>query len=831
LNAHTDSAISSRDQADTTRAALAAETEPASEPERNFRGIRVAFLILLIAAIVLPIVYLGVAAVINFNDRRQEARATTSRIARIAEEHAIKVFDLNQALDDRIVDLLGNMPESTLLREGRGFQARIAKLGGGYPQVSSIAVLNAEGRMLLNSAGYPAARGDFRDRLNYPAIEKAATLWVSTTVKGAMTGRSIFSTSTARRDADGKLIGVVAVSLKTAYFSDFYKELIGNDQSMTLGLVREDGTLLVRYPAGFDGNNPSGATSAQSASGVGHSAIPFHALSALIRGLTDLDSHPGGGNTVSDSMNSGDGTLSVDGEKSVIAYRRVAGYPVYVFASCPMSALVSAWLAHIALLAAGVFVPCLVLWAVILVALARLRTEEKAWLSWRAEAVTRRSVEAAFRQARRTEALGNLVGSVAHDFNNLLMTMSSNAQVLRRRGIAPPMPANEGSSHDSSPELAAIERAIRNGKQLTRQLLGVARKQPQRIETVVLQSWLPRASSLLSGALQSESRLVLQAAPDIWPVDVDAGELELALLNVTANARDAMLEPETGLPRRGSTLTIAVENMRFSTSHAYGHAGDYVRISISDTGAGMSEAVLRRAFEPLYTTKPQGKGTGLGLPQVASFCEQAGGTATIESEVGRGTVVRFYLPRSQARVPGEDDADATALAAVEVPLAGTVRSSTEPDPGRAPPPPDAVAVHGLSARRDYGIAILLVEDNPEVAAGTEALLDVMGHRIQWVDNADTALTLLLAVRDSAADGFDMVLSDIHMPGTMNGIDLAIRLRDVLPRMPVVLVTGYASEIERAKQAEIPVLAKPFDVEVLESLIHEAAHPLVARMHT
>lgn len=842
MNAPSESAISSRDQADTTRDVLAAETEPVIEPDRNFRGIRMAFLTLLIAAMVLPLMYVGVAAVIDLNQRREEARATTSRVARIAEEHAIKVFDLNESLDERILDLLGDTSDASITRQGRALQQRLAKLGGGYPQVAAIGVLNGTGRMLVNSAGYPPATGDFRDRLDYSAIDQAATLWVSPTMVGAMTGKPIFSTSSARRDANGKLTGVVAVSLKAEYFSDFYKDLVGTDQSMTVGLARIDGVVLVRYPSGL----PAGAP--RDGSGVGHLNRPFHALSALLRGLgADENGHSSYDDN--DSTTSGEVTLSADGDQSVISYRRVAGYPVYVFSSYPTSALISAWLSHVGLLAAGVFVPCLVLWTVILIALLRLRTEERAWLSWRSESVTRRSVEAAFRQARRTEALGNLVGSVAHDFNNLLMTMSSNAQVLRRRGVPPPSAPDDTRAGESSPELAAIERAIRNGKQLTRQLLGVARKQPQRIETLVLQTWLAHATPLLNGALHAEVRLVLQIAPDVWPIDVDAGELELALLNVTANARDAMAYPAGGTPRPGSTMTIEVENMRFSTSQSYGHAGDYVRISVADTGVGMPADVLRRAFEPLYTTKPQGMGTGLGLPQVASFCEQAGGTATIESEIGRGTIVRFYLPRSQARAPSAAPHQTQAVfdvaaesgapaadtpAPMRAPVAPTVHESVDRTPStaasgvasrRAMAAPASSAVSstsGATTGEERGIAILLVEDNPEVAAGTEALLDVMGHRVQWVDNADTALTLLMAVRDSAADGFDMVLSDIHMPGTMNGIDLALTLRDVLPVLPIVLVTGYASEIERAKQAEIPVLAKPFDVEVLESLIQDVA---------
>ena len=817
------------DPQDPHKAGERQDRQDAQEPDRNFRGVRLAFIVLLIAAILLPVVYVSVAAIVDLGNRKREASYATSRVARIAEEHAIKVFDLNQGLDERVVDLLGNASDNDIRQHQQALHDRLVTMSRGYPQVASVSVLDGQGSLLVNTIAYPAPNVPMRERIGLPALRRSSAMEVSPLMLGLLSKRPVFNTSIAKRNADGELTGVVSVALKADYFYDFYKELVGNERSMTVGLVRENGALLAHYPP----DDGQGTQTGLAGSGL----PPFRAISALMNRLVSDSKDGTGSATFRSGGDEGD-------DESIIAYRRVASYPVYVFASYPNSAIITAWLQHIGLLAAGVFIPCLVLWGVIVLSLRRLSADEKTWHAWQAEAGTRRTVEAAFRQARRTQALGDLVGTIAHDFNNLLMTMSANAQVLRRRG-----PENVVL------EVAAIERAIKSGKVLTRQLLGAARKQPQRIESLRLQDWLAATQPLFGVAAGPHIAISIDVDPETWKLDVDAAELELALMNVVANARDAM-------PRGGQVL-ISTENMTLRERHAaFSHAGDYVRLSVSDTGSGMSKAVLQRAFEPLFSTKTQSMGTGLGLPQVSGFCEQAGGTATIESELGRGTIVRFYLPRGVLSMPkaavdvapgvaaATDTAAATGTAAAAdvAPRAGVREVTGQSDAdfsihanvdgeANASAVVDAALVDvpkltgtKTSLQSDSRISILLVEDNPEVAAGTEALLSIMGHRAQWVETADAAFDLLLAVEASAAAGFDMVLSDIHMPGKMTGIDLALRLRSTLPHLPVVLVTGYASEIDRAKQARIPVLAKPFDVEVLEGLIAQASSPEVRATH-
>ncbi|MGI4860506.1 MAG: ATP-binding protein [Janthinobacterium lividum] len=781
------------------------------EPDRNFTSVRRAFVILLAAAIVLPLLYVVIAAIGDLRDRQRVALVVTSRVARIAEEHAIKVFDLNQSFNERVLDLLSGMSDIGIRQHERLIHERLSQIGGGYPQVASVSVYSASGQMLASSYVFPTPSANVRHRAVVEALAKGRAFDVSSLMSGALTHRPVFTTSVPRKDADGGFNGVVSVALRVEYFSDFYKDLAGTEKSMTIGLAREDGEPLVHYPL-VDADANSGALS---------EPPPYRIIAALLRPAFSRN-----------QAGAGRATLGVDGEENIVAYRSVAGYPVYVFASYPNHAIIAAWLNHVALLAAGVFIPCFVLWGVIVMSLRRLTAEEKAWAAWRDEAATRRAVEAAFRQARRMQALGTLVGSVAHDFNNLLMTMSANAQVVRRRG-----PGNAEN------EVAAIERAIKNGKRLTRQLLGVARKQPHRTEIVQMQAWLPGAQPLLASALGIKVALILKVHPDAWPFTADAAELELALMNIALNARDAMPE--------GGKLTIEADNLSLGEGESFAHAGDYVRISVTDSGKGMTSGILARAFEPLFTTKPLGMGTGLGLPQVSGFCEQSGGTASIESEESHGTTVRLYLPRTAApalAAQAQRDASHPFAQAVASRMASTTPTQAgddeiETDASTVPyfasrvVPVDGASMDAVSrviastpaARPE--ISILLVEDNPEVAAGTEALLAIMGHQTHWIDNADAAYEYLLET--SAAAGmraaeevelpFDLVLSDIHMPGKMNGIDFAMQLRTRYPVMPVILVTGYASELERAKLAEIQVISKPFDVEVLESLIEEMSN--------
>ncbi len=724
-------------------------------PEHDFTVRRRTLIALLIAAIVLPCVYVATMAWSDLRMREADAEDATMRTVRVAEEHALKVFDMNEVLDARVVEMVQGLDDAGIRAHEPQIYERLRQMGGGYPQVASLSVFSRDGSLLASSRYAPSPPVSIDQRSDFIGIRSGRVVdHVSRVMIGQVSGETVFNTGVARFDGDGTFAGIVSVALRPGYFNDFYRDLLGSSSPMTMGLVRSDGAILAHYPPA---RHLSDSIAVDSPFGQ---ALAKGSEAGIVRTRSQM----------------------VD-EDLILAYRRVGAYPVYVSCGYRTSAIWAAWYRHLSVLILSMFTPSIALWCVIWLSLRRLAAEEEAWERWQAEASMRRSIESAYRQSRKMEALGNLVGSVAHDFNNLLMIVSANVQIARRRGA----PGLER-------ELSAVERALKAGQSLTRQLLGVARKQPLRNETIHVGRWLPACRELLRASLGAKVSLVIDVDDDVWPMLVDVAELELALINLAVNARDAM--------PNGGRFIVRARNISFRPDEGFPLDGDFVQISLEDTGIGMPPDVLARAFEPLYTTKPKGMGTGLGLPQVFAFCERSGGLAAIDSAIGAGTSVHLYLPR-----------------ALSVPV-------TE----RSPEP------RADSARALQGLRVLLVEDNAEVAAGTEALLQMMGHDVTCANDADSALTLLHATLPADADTasvppFDLVISDIHMPGEMNGIDLAEAVQNIEPKLPVILVTGYAEELERARNVDVRVLSKPFDIALLEKMLENIQRGATAHEDT
>lgn len=358
--------------------------------------------------------------------------------------------------------------------------------------------------------------------------------------------------------------------------------------------------------------------------------------------------------------------------------------------------------------------------------------------------------------AQKMDALGQLTGGIAHDFNNLLMIVGAHLLTVRKLVANDPKGARA---------VAAIEIATQRGETLTRQMLSFARRQALKPTVVSLTEKIEEVRSLLATPLGSTAKLVIDVPADIWPVKVDGSELELALVNLTLNARDAMSQ--------GGVVTIRADNRRLDQNRpASAPIGDFVALSISDTGSGIAADLLPRVFDPFFTTKRGANGTGLGLSQVHGFAHQSGGTVTIDSEIGHGATVTLYLPRAD-----RDPEAADAVAESEVP----------------------------------GGRVLLVEDNPEVAEVTASLLEQLGYKVEARGNAAAGLAAL----DSGS--FDLVVSDIVMAGEIDGLGLARVVRQRYPRLPIVLVTGYADTAALAG-AEFCVLRKPYRLAELSRTI-------------
>ena len=368
-----------------------------------------------------------------------------------------------------------------------------------------------------------------------------------------------------------------------------------------------------------------------------------------------------------------------------------------------------------------------------------------------------RKAEAALRQTQKMESLGQLTGGVAHDFNNLLAVFASGLQLFER---------SASTSVRPSPRVfEAMRRAIARGTGLTRHLLAFSRRRPVNPESIDVVTYLTGMRAMLDGSLGGHIDVQMELGKDIWPVEVDVGEMELAILNLCLNARDAMPE--------GGVITISVDNQHVTSED--GTQSDFVTISVADTGQGMTAEIKARAFEPFFTTKDISKGSGLGLPQVYGFTQQSSGRVSIDSDVGVGTIVTVLLPRS-LRDP---------VTRAEV--------TSEPE-------------HAGTERRGH---ILLVEDDKEVSALTRELLSSLGFTVTHVTGAEAALGALANARQ-----IDVVLTDVMMRGGVNGLQLAREIRRRDPDMPVVLTTGYVESVSDMQDGEFRLVLKPFSLEAL-----------------
>jgi PAS domain S-box-containing protein len=365
-------------------------------------------------------------------------------------------------------------------------------------------------------------------------------------------------------------------------------------------------------------------------------------------------------------------------------------------------------------------------------------------------------------QAQKMDALGQLTGGVAHDFNNLLMIVMGQAELLKRKLVGDPA---------VSTSLAAIELAAQRGASLTRQLLTFARRQPVNPKVLNLPEHIGGFDVMLKSSLGSSVRLATAVAADCWAVKVDPGELELALVNLALNARDAM--------PGGGTVTLTAENVTLAAGAVAGGdgpaglQGEFVALAVADSGSGIAPDLLDKVFDPFFTTKEVGKGSGLGLSQVHGFAHQSGGTVTLKSDLGRGTTVTLYLPRSHEDV--------------------------------ATPEPEAAIDEGGTGR------VLLVEDNPEVARASQLMLEQLGYSVRLVSDGAAAL----AAAD--AEPFDLVMTDIVMAGGVDGLGVARALSHQKADLPVLLVTGYSDAASRAA-GEFTVLRKPFQMAELSRTV-------------
>jgi signal transduction histidine kinase/ActR/RegA family two-component response regulator len=369
-----------------------------------------------------------------------------------------------------------------------------------------------------------------------------------------------------------------------------------------------------------------------------------------------------------------------------------------------------------------------------------------------AQAVARtRAIEQRGAQSQRVEALGRLTGGVAHEFNNLLGIISNSMHLMQRHPAAAELQA----------PLAATQRAVDKGSQLTQHLLRFSGRRPVRIQTLSFARYLPEVQDLMRSVLGRRIEIQVQVAPNVWPVRLDPSELDLALVNLALNAHDAM--------PNGGELTLRASNATEADKEGLQNLapGDYVLLTVGDDGIGLDASMVEHAFEPFFTTKPVGQGSGLGLSQVYGFATQAGGAARLASTPGLGTTVSLLLPVAR------DDEE------------------------RAAAPLDDAASQSIA-----GATVLLVEDDEGLGDVTAALLMAHGAKVLRAGHVEAAQRLLA----NGAASPDVVLSDIVMPGSQDGVALARQLREQRPALPVVLITGFSKTA--IAEGEFTVLRKP-----------------------
>ena len=364
-----------------------------------------------------------------------------------------------------------------------------------------------------------------------------------------------------------------------------------------------------------------------------------------------------------------------------------------------------------------------------------------------------REREAALAQVhemQKMESLGQLTGGLAHDFNNLLMGILGSLDYLSKK------PPSDPKSHHF---LNAARDSAERGAALTKRLLAFARRQELRPEPVDVQQLTESMAEMLQRSLGPTIQIEMDFVPNLALISVDPNQLELAILNLALNARDAMPD--------GGRLRISGQRETVTSGLPSLHDGDYVRLTVTDTGTGMDEATLKRCSEPFFTTKEVGRGTGLGLSTVLGLAVQSGGGMRISSTLGEGTIVELWLPVAEG-------------------AARVVRAPVEPAPAGTLP----------------RYRVLVVDDEPLVAMLTASMLEDLGHATEVVPSGASALSVLRSDK-----GIDAVITDYAMPD-MTGAELAVQIRGLRPDLPIILATGYA-DFPNAHMQNLPRLSKPF----------------------
>ena len=657
--------------------------------------------LILIACATLPALLFAYASWANYKSAFAAADENIARSLEIATGHAQDVFQSTAVTINSVEQITRGRSSESIRMEESELNQRLKEMRAAIPGIESIWLFDSAGHPIASSLLIPVPSDlDVSTSEFFTQQRDAhAPLFIGRVFAPQVTARNIFPVSERRIDDIGNFMGVIEVSIQPSAFESFFAG-IAHGTTSSLALIRQDGSILARYPV------PSSA---------GIKLDPTSGFATMVA------RSPEGGRYTAVS--------AVDQIERRFGVRKLAGFPVYVSASLATDDIRRGWLMTMAShLIFGVPATALL---IALVLLAARQTK-----ALHAEAESRQALEANLRHSQKMDAVGQLTGGIAHDFNNLLTIIIGNLQMVLKR------------EHDPK-VLRLLSNAVIGAERaaaLTKRLLSFSRRQPLDPRIVDANRLIAGLSDLLNRTLGEKVSIETVASADLWQTEVDTAELESSIINLAINARDAMPD--------GGKLTIETGNAFLDEDYCRIFEdlkpGQYVMISVTDTGCGMTSEIADKATEPFFTTKPAGEGTGLGLSQVYGFVKQSGGHLRILSEPGEGTTVKMFLPR---------------------------RFSSAAQLGPAP--------QGEGLKRGSGETILVVEDDPNVRAYVVEALSDIGYRVVEASDAEAALTVFASNTE-----IQLMLTDVVMPG-MNGRVLAEMVKQSHPAVKTLFMTGYS----------------------------------------
>jgi signal transduction histidine kinase/CheY-like chemotaxis protein len=660
----------------------------------------------MVASLLFPCLLFGYASLVDYRRTVKLAEERITRSLDVEQEQALSVFELVNLTLDNATEQLAGMSEAGIAAKEEQLHELFKKLADAVTAVQSVWVYAKDGRALATSTVHPPPQEErYSDRDFFRAHLDADTgVFYGQVSQSRFSGEPFFGVS-RRLTHDGAFLGVLEASVLPSTFYHFFASM-AYGAGLQYSLLRADGTFLARYPA---------------ATGM----------------LEPLDEHTGFRRQIVQNPTGGfyTATSPVDHIERRFGVRRIGATPLYLTAGIATSAIRDEWIGGMAPHLIFGVPATLTLFITLGIVLRRTQALYQ-------EVDRRAKAEDALRQSQKMDAVGQLTGGVAHDFNNLLTIIIGNLETAQRQLEA-------GADAGQAKLARRIESAMLGAQRaaaLTKRLLAFSRQQPLNPKAIDVNRLLNGLVDFLTRALGEDISLEIVGAGGVWAVEVDSAELESALLNLAVNARDAM--------RTGGKLTIETSNSYLDEAYCQNHTdvrpGQYVQIAVTDTGSGMTREIIDRAFEPFFSTKELGQGTGLGLSQVYGFVKQSGGHIKIYSEAGEGTTVKIYLPRLVG------------------PSAATEEVKTEP--GRARP----------------GECVLVVEDDAEVRAYVVETLQRLGYHVLEAAEGEGALALM----NRHERNIDLLLTDVVMPG-MNGRKLAEDAKRRQPKLRILFMTGYS----------------------------------------